>query len=120
MAVRDLSITDISTAYDKAHIARWTGLTKTTDDTGSPLEMVGSADRSVQVEGVFNGGTLLLEGSNDGSNYATLTDPQGNNLSFTSATIETVAEITRYVRPRVTAGGGSTNLAVTMLVRRNK
>jgi hypothetical protein len=88
-------------------------------DVGLPIEMPGSADRSVQISGTLGaGGSLRIEGSNDGTNYATLTDPQGNALDLTSLKIETVMEITRYIRPRVTAGDGTTSLTCTILVRR--
>jgi hypothetical protein len=87
---------------------------------GEPFQNPGSADRSVQVTGTFGaGGTVVLEGSNDGTNYRTLTDPQGNALSFTSAGLEAIQEITRYVRPRVTAGDGTTSLTVTLCVTGN-
>jgi len=80
-------------------------------DTGTPVELVGHADRSVQIVGTFGvGGTIVLEGSNDGTNYVTLTDPQGNALSFTAAGLEAISELTRYIRVDVTAGDGSTDL----------
>jgi len=81
--------------------------------------MPGSADRSVQVTGTFGaGGNLRIEGSNDGTNYSALTDPQGNALDFTATKIEGVLELTRYIRPRATAGDGTTSLTVTMILRR--
>lgn len=76
-------------------------------------------DRSVQVSGTFGaGGTVVIEGSNDGVNWSTLTDQLGNALSITSADIAPIMEVTRYIRPRVSAGDGSTNIAVTILLRR--
>jgi hypothetical protein len=87
-------------------------------DEGGALQQPGFADRSVQIVGTFGaGGTLVLEGSNDGVNYVTLTDPQGNPLSITTAKIEQISEVTRFVRPRVTAGDGTTALSVHMLVK---
>ena len=50
----------------------------------------------------------------DGTNWQTLTDPQGNVISKTSASIEAITEATRFVRPRVSAGDGTTSLAVVM------
>ena len=88
-----------------------------TDTDPAPIELTEFADRSVQVDGTFNGGTLTVEGSNDGLVYLPLSDPQGNALAFTSAKIEQVQEMTRFIRPRVTAGTG-VSLNVTFLVRR--
>ena len=118
MATRTHTVTPIPHYGDKAHVLTWSGLLN--GDDGSPVEMPGSADRSVQFTGTFGaGGTIVFEGSNDGTNYVTLTDPQGNTISKTAAALESVVELTRYVRPRVTAGDGSTDLVASLLVKRN-
>lgn len=91
----------------------------TTDTVGEAVEQTGAAHRSVQVFGTFGaGGTVTIQGSNDGTNWATLTDPQGNALTFTTAKIEAVQELTRYIRPASVAGDGTTNLTVIILLRR--
>lgn len=92
----------------------------TTNDVGSPIPFIQWADRSVQVTGTFGtNGSLRIEGSNDsGVTYATLTDPQGNALDVTAAKIEAITEIVELVRPRLTAGDGSTSLAVTFVLRK--
>lgn len=89
-------------------------------DTGAPIPFAEWADRSVQVSGTFGvGGTVVWEGSNDGgATWATLTDPQGNSISKTAASIEAVLEITELARPNVTAGDGSTAINVSVLCRR--
>lgn len=117
MATVPFTADEITTFGDQGHVVSWTPLANT--DVGTPLEMIGSADRSVQVVGEFGaGGTLLLEGSNDGTNYNTLHDPGGNALSLTSSQIVAILEISAFIRPRVSAGDGSTALSVTLLVRR--
>jgi hypothetical protein len=52
-------------------------------DTGIAIDMTDYADRSVQVEGTFGSATITIEGSNDGTNWETLRDPQGVALTFT-------------------------------------
>lgn len=98
----------------------FTPMTKTTDDVTAPIPFSQWADRSVQVLGTFGaGGNLRVEGSNDGgTTYATLTDPQGNALDFTSAKIEQITEVCELVRARVTAGDVTTSLTVAFLLRR--
>lgn len=120
MATRTASLTPLSYANgEKAHVVVWSGLTNATSDDGSAVELFGSPDRSVQVTGTFGaGGSVRLQGSNDGSNWAALTDPQGNDLNITSAKIEAITEITRYIRPLVTAGDGTTSLVVTVFARK--
>lgn len=99
-----------------AKVITWTGLGN--GQSGDAIEENLWADRSVQVTGTFGaGGTLKIEGSNDGSNWAVLTDPQGNDLTFTATKIETVIEITRYIRPNVTGGDGTTSLTVSLFGR---
>lgn len=103
---------------DNSRVVTWTPLTTTNSD-GQPFEAPGWADRAVQITGTFGaGGTIVLEGSLDGTNYVSLTDPQGNAISKTAASIEAVSELVRYIRPRVTAGDGTTSLTVTMIARR--
>lgn len=118
MAVVNYSVERITTEKDPCHVLTWSNMAN--GDSGQPVEMPGSADRTIQVTGTFgSGGNLKLEGSNDGTNYSVLTDPQGNDLDITTAKIETITEITRYMRPRVSAGNGATSLTVSMLVRRD-
>jgi hypothetical protein len=117
MAERSEVRTEVKGFSEYAHVISWTGLLN--GDTGVPVEMPGSHIRSVQILGMFGvGGTIVLEGSNDGTNYVTLTDPQGNAISKTSAGIEQVQEATRFIRPRVTAGDLDTSLSVYTLVKR--
>lgn len=117
MAVVSFAIETLKTHKEKTLIYSWV---LANGDTGAPVEMPAFADRSIQVVGTFgSGGNLRIQGSNDGTNYATLTDPQGNDLNITAAKIEQVTEVVRYIRPNVTAGDGTTNLTVILLVRRN-
>jgi hypothetical protein len=120
MAVRSFVIADNPPTqdYEGVTIGSWSGLTKATDDTGDPVALPNRADRSVQVTGTFGGGTIVIEGSLDGTNYVTLTDPQGNSLSKTAAFLEAISEAVRYIRPRVTAGDGTTSLVCTILFRK--
>jgi len=119
MATIAATIDAVKTFGDRAHVVTWTPLTFSGLDAGSPIEMPGSADRSVQISGTFGaGGSISLEGSNDGTNYVVLTDPQGNALTKTAEAIEAISELTRFVRPRVTAGDGTTSLTVSLLVKR--
>ena len=100
-----------------ARLVTWADMVN--GDVGAPVEWVDFADRCIQVTGTFGaGGTLTVQGSNDGTNWATMADPQGNALTITAAKIEQVLELPRYVRPNVTAGDGTTSLSVTLCMRR--
>jgi hypothetical protein len=97
----------------------WVGLKA--GEAGAPFSLHGGPDRSVQVTGNFSGGaTLYWEGSNNvfeqSPDWFTLTDPQGNPLSFATARLEQVTEYTRWVRPRVAAGDANTSLTVNLFL----
>lgn len=82
------------------------------------FECPGAADRSVQVEGTFNGASIGLEGSNDGTTYHALNDLSGTPIALAASGLAQVLELTRYVRPAMTGGGGSTSLTTTLLAKR--
>jgi hypothetical protein len=119
MATRAISI-DKNIAKDGAVIAAtWTGLTFATTDDGAPLGQPAWGERTVQVFGTFGvGGSLALEGSNNGTNWAPVANRAGSALVFTSAGINRIQDYPLYVRPRVTAGDGTTNLSVVIAAHR--
>jgi hypothetical protein len=115
MATRNATVTDISPT-GKSKLVTWTGLLNT--DDGAPADWVDYSDRCFQVTGTFGaGGSVTIQGSNDGTNWAALADPQGNALTFTSQRIEQALELPRFVRPLVTAGDGTTSLTVTLCMK---
>lgn len=103
------------TGSSAAFVATWEGLLL--GDVGDALPFSQFTDKSVQVVGTFGGATLRLEGSNNGNDWAVLTDPQGNDLLITTAKIEMVTEATAYVRPNISGGDGTTSLSVHMLCK---
>lgn len=105
----------ITSLPNKVTLAQWALVTE--NDTCSPVEYAASADRSVQIAGTFGASTVLIAGSNDGTNYVTLTDPQGNAVSKTTAAIETLEEVTRYIKPTMSGGTGQ-SLTISLLLRR--
>ncbi len=116
MAERVSTRTDLKTGVP-ACIIGWTGLLN--GDTGAVVEMVDYADKTVTITGTFGaGGTLTLQGSNNGTDWFSLTDPQANAIAKTSASMEIIIEGPRYIRPNVTAGDGTTSLTVQMCCRR--
>jgi hypothetical protein len=90
-------------------------------DTGTFQIEPGFADRSVQVTGTFGaGGTVAIEGSNDGVNGYVLNTPFGVALNITQASIEEILEATWQIRPHVVSGDGTTSVIVSMLARRTR
>lgn len=97
---------------------QWPGLAA--GDTAEPVHLAGDADRSVQVEGTFDGATITIEGSIDETNFRTLSDPTGTGLTFTAARIEAITEACVQIRPTVTAGGAGVDLTVSVLLRSSR
>jgi len=89
--------------------------TVTCGDTGSVYDVPNWANSlTVQVHGTFtddaspaNTATLTMQGSNDGANWATLHADDGNDVTFTAAGMEIIAELPAYIRPSLnqTSGG---------------
>lgn len=87
-------------------------------DVGSPLTIVDYPDQTVVIDGTFDGGTCTLQGSMDGTNWYSLTDPQGNAIAKNAAAMEFVTEAPMYVRPSVSGGGAGSAIDVRILARR--
>lgn len=97
-------------------VLKYTWVLTGTDD-GAPIPAAQWADRSVQFVGTWGGGTVLLEGSNNGgTTYATLTDAQTSAISKTADALEQVVEMTELMRPR--ASVSVTTVTVSMVARR--
>jgi hypothetical protein len=108
--------TRVQTGNTRSMVFVWSAIAN--GDEGEPIPFSAYADKSAQVTGTFGaGGSVRIEGSNDGTNWAALTDPQGNNLDITTAKIEMVTEATLLVRPRVTAGDGTTAISVALFAK---
>ena len=87
-------------------------------DVGQALDLGAYHERSAQVSGTFGaGGSVRLEGSLLGTTYAALHDSAGVALDQTAAGIATIRDLSRYTRPRVTAGDGTTALTVSVLAK---
>lgn len=98
---------------------QWAGLLN--GDDGAPVAQVSLADRNVAVKGTFGaGGTVVIEGSNDGgTTYNTLKDQSGAAISLTAAGEVQIRDLPGLIRPRVTAGDVTTNLEVNLVARSN-
>ena len=97
--------------------------TVTCGDTGSAYEVPNWATvGTVQALGTFEdassppaGSTLTMQGSNDGTNWATLHADDGNDIAFTAAGMEVIAELPRYIRPSHSlASGGDIDVYLFM------
>jgi hypothetical protein len=85
-------------------------------DTGGGVSLTDYSDRSVQVEGTFGAATITIQGSNDGVNWETLRDPGSVALTFTTAGLKQILELTLNIRA-ISSGGAGTAVTVTVCGR---
>ena len=109
------TVAGVDQLYLQNHRVRtWTPLTTTNAD-GDPISYAsnGMGGCTFQVNGTFGvGGVVVVEGSNNGVNWYTLNDQANLAVSFSAAGLKTVRDVPLYMRPRVSAGDGSTSVTV--------
>ena len=72
---------------------------------------------SIQVTVTFNGGTTVtLTGSNDGTNYVTIKDLAGDDISFTAAGAADFTTAMGYLKPAI-ASGSADDVDATVILR---
>ncbi len=107
-------------AKDGGSVISFTWAITTADTDGAPADISNYPDRTWQVTGAFGGtGVLLPQGSNDGTNWATLSNQAtGTPVSVSAVGIVETLERTRYVRPLLSPAGTAAAVAVTLIARR--
>ena len=68
--------------------------------------------KTVTVSGTWGGGTIVIEESGDGTNWATAINAQGAAVSFTADGAMVVASNAKYHRPRATVNVTSVVVAL--------
>lgn len=102
----------------------WAALTQAGLDTGEPINVEGARSLTAYLA---NGGTLGLagavtwEGSHDGVNFFVMTTEIGVPAALNQVALMTpnmLKERPRFVRPRCTAGDGTTSLVPVLIIGR--
>lgn len=110
------TVAGVDQQYFQGHrIRTWTPLTTTNAD-GDPMSYAsnGMGGVTFQITGTFGvGGNVIIEGSNDKTTWFTLNDQANASLgTITSAALKTVRDTPVWIRPRVSAGDGTTSITV--------
>lgn len=110
---------DWSVSNDNSVIVlTWSGMAAS-GDVGDAQSFAAYSDKTFIVTGTFTGTpTVAIEGSNDGTNWVTLSNRQGTAMTFTAAGMNTSQDRPVYVRPRMTAGSGGASVAVSVACHR--
>ena len=89
--------------------------------TGDTIESVSPQDQqttiaAIQFTGTFGGATVALKGSNDGTNWATLPDVFGTDISTASAALFDFSTAALYLKIDISGGTGDA-VDATMVLR---
>lgn len=86
------------------------------DTAGAAIELSAWQDRTVHLFGTWDSATVVIQGSNEAvpTDWETLRDPAGNNLSFTANGMKAILELPRWIRP--SKSGGIASDAVTVII----
>lgn len=100
----------------RAAAYRWTDYSTADDAVPVKIQNMQGLAGSIQVTGTFGGATIALQVSNNGTNYVTLKDAIGSNITFTAAGIAEFSTAALYIKPTST-GGTADNVTVTIVLR---
>ena len=115
MAAIAPAINDVSDKGDgSAMLVVWTPVTSAGSDTCNAVAFPEHTIKSVQAAGTFGGGTVAVNGSNDGANYLPLSTPANAAIGLTAAGVKALLENTRYIQPAI-SGGTAQSMTITML-----
>src|SRR5262245_41323339 len=112
----------VSTRANGSLLIKWPGLLNGGD--GTPVEVPCYGERNFGVYGTCGAScSCQPEGSNEDCRspvYAQLTGPSGTGnalIALTAVGVKAVVESPLLIRPRVTAGDGTTNLTAALICK---
>ena len=112
MAAVTYTHTNVQAFPYPAQLYQWAGIAAAAD-TCNVLECPQLRDKSVQIAGTFSAVTIAIHGSNDGTNYSVLEEPDGTAITAIAADgIFQIGQLTRYVK--VVPGGAAASAAITV------
>ena len=114
MATPAVTVSDVS--GDNSCVLAATTLT-TADNTSAIIRYPEHEKKSIQATGTFGGATVVLEGSNDGVNFFTLTNKAGTALAITAAGLSDCDANCIFTRARLSVVGAGASVIVSALLR---
>lgn len=85
-------------------IYTWSDLDASGSDTGTPMLLSDEGDVDVQLIGTLSGSAVVIQGSNDGTNWATITL---SPTPLVAATISRLTQRAKLIRPSISGGTGA-------------
>jgi len=88
-------------------------------EVGKAFDLGSVAHAAVQFSGAFGeGGSIALEGSNNGEYFMPLKDIYGSSIVRHKPSIDTLGQFVKYIRPVVKAGDQLTSLKCSLYLNR--
>jgi len=84
---------------------KFTFTTLSASDTGQPIFMDAGVGLLLNIQAVvgggtgFNSGTMTIQVSNDGTNWNTIKDVHGTDVTFTAAGVAEISTGAQFIRP---------------------
>lgn len=100
----------------RAAAYRWTDYSTADEAVPVKVQNMQGLAGSVQVTGTFGGATIALQVSNNGTNFVTLKDGTGANITFTAAGMAEFSTAALFIKP-TSSGGTADNVTVTITLR---
>ena len=108
------SVTAAGRGDGSTMLVTWTNVTNA--DTCHAVRFPEYSDRSIHVSGVFDGGSVQIQGSNNGGvSFAVLSDPTETAIILASEKIRAILENTDYIMPVASGGGSFQSLIISLL-----
>jgi len=106
----------INTAIKDVPRVIWSALS-TSGSPGDAFKLISQSALAgcVQFTGTFGGATVIMQGSNDGTNWFTLKDLLGFNISATAANAFEFTTSAAYIRASSSGGTGDSVDVVVVL-----
>jgi hypothetical protein len=109
-------IKNFDTGTIRGKIVHWDLITEA--DTPAAYEVSGFADKSIDINGTFGGGTIAIHGANHPTSavYSVLTDPNDGDITLIGADkIKVALQHTSWIKP-IRTGGAGMDVDITMLL----
>ncbi len=87
-------------------------------DTCEPYEVIGFADKDVDINGTDNGGTIAIHEANHPTDpvYSVVKDNANDEITGKVDSHYTVVNHCYSIKPILTGGGGSTDFDITLIL----
>ena len=88
----------------------------TADPNGSAIPAHDFQHKSIQADGTFGAATVVLDGSNDGTNFYPLANSAAAAIGLTVAGLATNVSTVQFVRPRLSVVGIGATIVVCIVM----